>query len=455
MTDIKAAFKRVIRDQLAQIQGTSPTNLVGTVATVNADGSVMVSASDGTQYKATPMFPLVPGQQCILVFAGQGVASAIPTSTNPAAVQVIHPPFFTGAAGMRFASTNFGSLPGGVPYTANDCLVEDNLSAKVFLVHTGISSAWAVIAAAFSPAGRYLAFMARTAFGGVNVSNVVITLIDLGSAPFDGPVLSAPDNLYLLERAVVLYTVTQNFAPLQTGLSSSNGYGSIQVTDTGVLYWLPSLYSSSGAGVYWWELYKRDPNQSGGNPQFLGSNSLPLNTSGMFLGPIFDGDQGLLVQLTVNLGVFPEYGLWSIGGIDDSIVIQDPTQVAFGGGASISSGPFQSTDYLSSTYNVGTFPSQVLKYFFQKRGAASSTIAISTSSFPTTIGDLVILSTASGLLEFMGGGIWKVNKLTGTPASLSTSSKFYAVAPNQPDDTIVLLSYLTGGPTGFIMYKAT
>jgi hypothetical protein len=98
---IKDQVKQIIREVVSS-RGTNSQYRLGTVQAVNGDGTCAVMI-DGNAVSATPLYPLVLGQQAIVVFAPDGSASAIPTSPNTAQVEFTPPPFFTGGV-LKFAA---------------------------------------------------------------------------------------------------------------------------------------------------------------------------------------------------------------------------------------------------------------------------------------------------------------------------------------------------------------
>lgn len=188
---LNETFRKLVRDQLRSSMHTSTGSgaQLGTVVSVNDDGTVQVSLQDGTvvqcntQYSATT----VQGMAVVVLASEGGLNFCAPTLPSPSSIPPTQGQFFTGGGGLRFATWE----------TIQSWRFQDAGNKKMYRYVIPNNFPGQPAYAGFSPNGRYFAY----AGFGAGEENV-ISVLDLGST-----LASAGDlgpNLFTLKTTVAL-----------------------------------------------------------------------------------------------------------------------------------------------------------------------------------------------------------------------------------------------------------
>ena len=440
MATLKDRIQQIIRDQVQTQQGGTRYQ-VGTVTTVNPDGTVNINVN-GVSYVAGALYPLVQGQQCIAVFGDGGKISAVPTGAQPAATEVIHPPFFSGAAFMRFAIFNFsGTTPvPGPPVDTSQFLLEDSRSQNVFVANCGLGGLGFILTVGqFSPNGRFLGIIGVDNF----VANFLIRVLDLGANPFS---TASPrgSNVFNLSPTVILaFSV-----PLING-SILGQNQDIWVDDSGTPFWTKTDFFPDSSKTY--SFYTYDSNIPG--PKVLGTFSEgPFSTH--FLFGIWDGPKGI-VRGSTGFGTGVDF-LYNM--ITNSYVLQEPV----GGGGSFSN-VLRTEIYVSTSFVA---PDSSLNLWLKKTTGSSPPI-LTNAAIPggTLAGNIYTPSPALAIttvrsvtlvqvsdLSFSPIG-FRVLLLKGAPGSLVAGTEYVKISPKAVDEKLLAMSpYVTSSQINQFSY---
>jgi hypothetical protein len=247
---LREQIKQIVRRQIAETQGgPSSKYQLGVVAAVNADGTVLISIN-GVNYTAGALYPLVQGQQCIAVFGDGGKISAVPTGQNTPPTEVIPPPFFSGAGGIRFLTNNYDTakVPGST--FQKQILLEDSITKNVFvlspvlpgsnllpfLTNSHVSGLYPP--ASFSPNGKFLAVLSSNS--STAPTAVTVFVYNLGSKQFSGTSI-APT---LFSIAPTLIAKGSNSIPANPESGNGAQVSDLVVDDTGTAYWMAVTFGS-------------------------------------------------------------------------------------------------------------------------------------------------------------------------------------------------------------------
>lgn len=235
MSDLRSAIRNLVRQEYQKTTGGPSGNRLGVVNTVNADGTAAIMV-DGQLLTATTLYPCVPGQQVIVMPAG-GIYKAAPISPNAPAVEIIHPPFFSGRpGGLRVAAIFFAS-PTAPPANTNGgygIYLQQQGDSNIYFINFGVAPfnnpALINLPASFSPNGRYLALGIPDP-----ASSLQAGCIDLGTQKFSSTsVLDPVKKVYDITDKVNLVTLGQVIWPTPLGFGTSNNI--IAADNAGSIY---------------------------------------------------------------------------------------------------------------------------------------------------------------------------------------------------------------------------
>jgi hypothetical protein len=173
MSSLRDKIKQAIKDQLTGIGWTNPSKYrLGVVTALNPDGTCL-ALLDGNAIQALPTYPVVQGQQVIVVLGDGGTYTVIPTSPAPGIVPLDKPPFFTSPSKFRIAAFEIDTTvrSGVFPVYIR---LQDSGSNKIYrLVLPTPASPPSNFSQpdclTLSPDGRYLAY--AEGFGSTGFSN--------------------------------------------------------------------------------------------------------------------------------------------------------------------------------------------------------------------------------------------------------------------------------------------
>lgn len=222
-----------IKDQIRQIakevlitEGSSTKYRLGTVSSLNKDGTANVMV-DGGAYQASPLYPVVKGQQVALIFA-QGAISAVPTRPATKQVEFEHPPFFTGGV-LRFMVRN---------------LIQDAFNANVYEILAPDLLGYTARGWNLSPDGtRAVVIWAKN-----NANDVHYRVYTLGGGSLGGSITDPTVPLYISDAPLLFEIVrTQDFSAgvgIHRTLAETNGVSWISAlsNDPKQLYWVEHEY---------------------------------------------------------------------------------------------------------------------------------------------------------------------------------------------------------------------
>lgn len=248
MSDLKSAIRNLVRQEYQKTTtGVSNANRLGVVSLVNSDGTAAIMV-DGQLVTATTLYPCVPGQQVIVMPAG-GIYKAAPISPNAPAVEIIHPPFFSGEANpiIRVLGLAPNNPPPGTGYA--DIFIQQFGDAKLYRGDTSTPELFNFLQpVAMSPTGRYAVGGLQQDFG--PPTTYVFVTIDLGTSPFSSSnLIDAGTKTYDITSFLISKIVTpactfttiypSGIATLQDIAIDDNGVAYFNVSEGG----FSSIYS--------------------------------------------------------------------------------------------------------------------------------------------------------------------------------------------------------------------
>jgi hypothetical protein len=231
-----------IRDQIKKIaaevylaQGSPPKYRMGTVSQMNSDGTCNIMI-DGASVQAAPLFPMVKGEQVVVMRGSDGSWTASPIRAHAPIVPFEHPPFFTGG-GFRVAAVVNALANGGTPPLGSrdgDLMIQESGNSKVFLVPSGAVNAFVapfggnasnLIDWSFSPDGQYVAFLWADLSNTVN--NYSVGVYQIGKARLSSTVQIGAPNLNLWKIAPTVITPNVIFPYTAEEINASQQYFAI------------------------------------------------------------------------------------------------------------------------------------------------------------------------------------------------------------------------------------
>ncbi|SRR6266576_610852 len=204
-----------LRDQLKQVikrellsRGIGSKYRISNVVTLNSDGTCLTFL-DGVGITATPLYPVVSGQEVMLIFGDAGKVSAVPTRPNTPQVDVIHPPFFSGGPiKFRYAAFEFGG-------SSNSVRIQDSNSNKVYrliLPDTALPGLIILLSLTLSPNGQYLAYTESSNGGSGNTVNFAYRIYKLGATLQSSGAIPGVTNGFFLNASLVSEFLVQGYA---------------------------------------------------------------------------------------------------------------------------------------------------------------------------------------------------------------------------------------------------
>jgi len=224
-------IKRVVREQF--LSSAAPSQYrISTANLINPDGTVNVLV-DGKSYIATPLYPIVQGQEVVVIFGDRGAVSAVPTRPNTPDVEIIHPPFFSGGF-IRFATgLNLQQAGDNTTYVID---VSDLLPGGSWFGDNG--TAYPVFTGpkgAFSPDGTQYVIVVSGPSGEIRIRQYKLGLRLIKTTP-----INIPNNIWNVRATLV------NDVSRVSGFSGPSSLGT-KIAIIGV--WL-----DSSDNLYWLEL---------------------------------------------------------------------------------------------------------------------------------------------------------------------------------------------------------
>lgn len=470
---LRDQIKQMTRDELG-VSGSASQYLLGTIQTINADGSVVVLGSDGVSYTAGVLYPVVQGQQCILTFGDGGKIAAIPTSPAAPQTEVIHPPFLSGGGFIRLACYEGNWRNPAAPFQGKSIMVEDTRVAnKVFILDSGITDpdftgffAEGAAFPRFSPNGRFMSVTGVDATG----TNSFMVVYDLGVGPIASTSVLGP-NPEVLDQNVVLCTMkTTIFKLIVQGPADVGAFSSVPldliVTDDGTMYWLVIYGFLDSTSIV--VMYKFKKGEHGDLPQQLGSYFIPstFTPPQMNWFQIWDGPSQQLIAVRVTssdsklgIAVFPND--------NDFLVSLPPLPIsALGVSATV-----ETEKYKSTVQAIIQPPSQFAALWTQKKNPDGTLGPIETQEDDSLLlvnGLPILLSTTASpntnifanaidedIYPPIGSQVLKFQKSSGDVGNLAlVPNAFVKVAKNSTEPTLPNFNNFVldalGFETGFI-----
>jgi len=206
---VRESLRDLIREELrsqSSVQGAR----IGIVSLVNSDGSAVVMV-DGKGVTADLLYPVVKGQQVVLVPGDAGKFSCAPTLPNASEVVLEQPPFFAEAVGLlRFFVDESGLI---APTDTPTWRFQDQKSRKVYR-QTLVDLADATFLEGgfnLSPNGQKFSVFVTIS----GQSKYVIRSYDLGTKLTDNGVIDLPNEIYVL-KATLLESIVVSGISLST-----------------------------------------------------------------------------------------------------------------------------------------------------------------------------------------------------------------------------------------------
>lgn len=233
---LKDSLKQIVRSELTK-SGllVSSKYRISTVLSVNSDGTCLASI-DGATITATPLYPVVQGQEVMLAIGNRGKFSAIPTKPNAPVIETVHPPFFSGGALMRFCYDETGGFNGNSdPATFR---FQDQNNASVYrLIASDLIGLGGIInqTYSFSPSGTNFCFSCIDTNG-----DAIIRAYSLGKKLVAAGTIDSINKIFTLSTKIIANTFIPTPVPSVEVIIADAA-----VTDDGVLYFLDYINSGT------------------------------------------------------------------------------------------------------------------------------------------------------------------------------------------------------------------
>lgn len=259
MSGLDDALRTMVQGELKKRQSVGG-NRVATVSQVNDDGTIYALV-DGMGILCTINYPVVPGQQVIVMPSGQGTFNAVPTQPVAPTFDKGTADFFTGGVvPFRFAcsgSVDPASFGTGV---FKDIVLEQAGDKNLYGIitplplFTGSGFGFAIYSANFSPNGQYLVISSGfvDGFGPSNNATWYVVVYFLGASKFTAGASLAPTiNLVAFNPPIF----SQGQVTIPAAASPNPGFPLVAVDNSGNAYLQIAISSTI-------RFYKMDP--SGG-----------------------------------------------------------------------------------------------------------------------------------------------------------------------------------------------
>jgi len=474
---LREKFKELIRSSLSsQATFDTPTYSLASVISLNDDGTVLAADSRGNQFTAFPKYPVVIGQNVILVNDGQGNISAVPVGASVQPTEVIHPPFFSGKIQTLFTGQIGPGAFGNNSLFDNqlDILVQQAGSNKVIAIRARdiLKSADYAEALLASQAGTcfvpmavstdhrtmaiiYPAYVSHDGYG----TPFYVIFLDI-SGLTAGNVLSAPLGIYAPSAIKI---ISYNSGPYSPGpylfpLNPATGQSLATVFVSNFSLASPSLaylfyFHSIGS-----ELLVTIANlASGQGSDVLGqagidSFTIPAYPNGNFVGDLVFGpfQNPLDLRFLLNYAWYlPNYPFLS-GTDNANQIFLSIVNAAFDGN---SLGILLQLD-TSQPYHhtVGQFPGYIGS--FTPVYSPSPLVSHTSDSTNGAILQNNLVQTQNSNSENFWIGLYKLDNHTGTPAILNTALLYRGMVSKPPGLDYITLpldsSIQSGPPSGGI-----
>jgi hypothetical protein len=256
-----------------------------------------------------------------------GIYKAAPISPNAPKVEIIHPPFFSGA--VKTAIRVFGTFPDNTPVGCNfsDLYIQQFGDSKIYRIDVTnpvlvnlASDINGLNAKRPSPSGAYIASaveQTETSF-----TNISFCCVHLGTAPFSSTIL--------LDSALQVFDIT-DLALANVITSTSYEFPntldilSVWPDDTGAIYFVTQEFDPITSDRLY-RMYSLAPH--GSVPTLLASYDSDSGSTGTvspFL-TIWDGPGSEIDSIGVSTDLITTYALIAILGTDLSFLLQENIQ---------------------------------------------------------------------------------------------------------------------------------
>ena len=241
MSSFKDKLKDLIKQQITSSTGTTNSSKyrLGTVSLLNdnnlaleevasnKNGTCMVSV-DGISINAFPLYPVVVGQEVVLIFGDAGKISAVPTRPSTPQIDIIPPPFFSGGK-LRFVIDETQNI---APLTSVILRFQDQGSRSLFrFIIPDITGNNLANVVKFSKNARLFAVLSED-FGSPN-SDTWLKSFSLGQSLTSSGDIDKENKIFSINPAAL-----QAIKPVINFLSGNEQIVDCDIDNDGTLYYL-------------------------------------------------------------------------------------------------------------------------------------------------------------------------------------------------------------------------
>jgi hypothetical protein len=239
---LREDVKNIIRGRISEKQQLIKLNRLGTVAQINPDGTALILV-DGQLLSARTLYPMVQGQQAVVLPDNTGNFSAAPTSPAPIPPEPQEPDYFTGGF-IRWGIVS-GPFAGGLTFVS----FQDTGTNSVYSLDFSDLPGYSPLAIlTFSPDGTRVAVV----FQNNSASRAHIRVYSLGQKLTGTNPVTSPNGttVFTLTAPLLIDIVRTSIQPTSQASPASSFVADAFITDdTAHVWWMEVQYAPFAVGT--------------------------------------------------------------------------------------------------------------------------------------------------------------------------------------------------------------